>query len=286
MTLLKKIIILSGKYKGIAKLNRFNGIEELVISGVAIENKSYVAICQDGVLLELIPINRNNIKYTTACSADHGRPVTIIIVNASCEIMAYGATDGMCDLNTYLSLIATRIYRITSDESMACEAVTNAAEAEIEIDLIAVNNNYDELQSSANIGADTYIDAVVDNATHPAFVNVMQSDNDDEMFYHKVSAQIEELFQIYPHDLELEDMVQGSKWVRIDYDERSYYVVGIISEDDIPQFICYGAPAENYSDEHENFGSCEWLPLDRNNPKLKGYWVLYQSALNGDMLTP
>lgn len=100
---------------------------------------------------------------------------------------------------------------------------------------------------------------------------------DGNNFYYAVKPQIDEMFVCYPQDNELNNTVQNSKWVRVEA-EDGYYVVGLLFNDNEPSYICYGVPAAvgtHPPEELENM--CVWLPIDETS----GYWMIYQSAING-----
>ncbi len=103
-------------------------------------------------------------------------------------------------------------------------------------------------------------------------------------FYDEIKEQLGLLFSKYEDAKELEDIIPNSKFVRIDYDENGqFYVVGLIYEDGEIKYICYGVPgvwSENCPDELN--GLSQWLPLNENEPKGKGYWLSYQDAGNGE----
>lgn len=105
-------------------------------------------------------------------------------------------------------------------------------------------------------------------------------------FYEKIWHKIEEMFDIYQHDSVLEDLVYDSAWIRIPYEDDGYYVIGVISDDSKPVFICYGIPQEKMTrPDKEIEDSCEWLPIDKTDVSGRGYWLVYQDAMTGENIS-
>lgn len=105
-------------------------------------------------------------------------------------------------------------------------------------------------------------------------------------FYEKIWQKLEEMFDIYQHDSVLEDLVYDSAWIRIPYEDDGYYVVGVISDDGKPVFICYGIPQDKMTrPDKEIEDSCEWLPIDKTDVSGRGYWLVYQDAMTGENIS-
>lgn len=105
-------------------------------------------------------------------------------------------------------------------------------------------------------------------------------------FYEKIWHKLEEMFDIYQHDSVLEDLVYDSAWIRIPYEDDGYYVVGVISDDGKPVFICYGIPQDKMTrPDKEIEDSCEWLPIDKTDVSGRGYWLVYQDAMTGENIS-
>lgn len=105
-------------------------------------------------------------------------------------------------------------------------------------------------------------------------------------FYEKIWHKLEEMFDIYQHDSVLEDLVYDSAWIRIPYEDDGYYVVGVISDDGKPVFICYGIPQDKMTrPDKEIEDSCEWLPIDKSDVSGRGYWLVYQDAMTGENIS-
>ena len=96
-------------------------------------------------------------------------------------------------------------------------------------------------------------------------------------FYARVKPQIDRLFKSGQPFAALEARLPNTKWVRVDYDGRRYYLVGLIGE--APDYLAYGVPGA--------YATCplagaDFIPEKEDAPTGKGYWVLFQSARTGE----
>ncbi len=103
-------------------------------------------------------------------------------------------------------------------------------------------------------------------------------------FFEKIRVNLKELFDDYPAEKNLEEMVADSKWVKIDYDADKFYVVGIIYENGKPEYLCYGARGKRAEKPDEMKGYCSFIPSSPFDLKNDGYWVMFQSAASGARL--
>lgn len=99
-------------------------------------------------------------------------------------------------------------------------------------------------------------------------------------FYEKMRAEIEGLLSVYPAAEELCNAIEGSRWVKIDYGEGKFYVFGVIYEEGIPCYICYGLPAENTAAPPDSMKGLASL-LEVKTQHGCGFWVMYQDADTG-----
>jgi len=101
-------------------------------------------------------------------------------------------------------------------------------------------------------------------------------------YYEKVKDELNDLFEKYPAEENLEKAVEHSRWVRIEFAPQKYYTVGVLYENSLPRYICYGVPADNKNEPPAALkGYCSYLPLSLFDLRGKGYWMMYQDAYNG-----
>ncbi len=103
---------------------------------------------------------------------------------------------------------------------------------------------------------------------------------DGNNFYLAIKPQLDEMFVRYKSDDALNAAVENSKWVRVDAPDGAY-VVGVLYDESVPSFICYGVPSENSKTPPSEIADmCVWLPISKD----AGYWVIYQSAKTGNIV--
>ncbi len=104
-------------------------------------------------------------------------------------------------------------------------------------------------------------------------------------FYNQIKDQIDDLFSKHKPEDNLQAIIPNSKWVKVEYqDMPGYYVMGIIYNDNIPEFIGYGLPAQNNENPPKDLAEyAQWLPVLQEGENT-GYWIVYQSASNGESI--
>lgn len=117
----------------------------------------------------------------------------------------------------------------------------------------------------------------------------MQSDtpqlNETGNFYSLIQPQLDELFEKFPHYKELEDLVENTEWVKVNYSQDGqHYILGKLYDGQIVTHLCYGIPAQSRQSTPPSTLSeyCQWLPTNLKEPDGAGYWVMYQNAETGE----
>lgn len=103
-------------------------------------------------------------------------------------------------------------------------------------------------------------------------------------FYDEIKGQLSLLFERYPEETFLNEIIPNSKWVKVDYENNGqYFVIGLMYEDNEIAYVCYGMPGEySVTPPREFAGLSQWLPLDPEKPNELGYWIMYQDAQTGE----
>ena len=105
----------------------------------------------------------------------------------------------------------------------------------------------------------------------------------DNSFYNDLKDDIQILFKDNPSEIYLEKLIPNSKWVKVKVEENEYYVLGLIYEDDIIKYICYGIPGiYQQNPPRQLSGQPVWFPLTNQDNKGFGYWISYQDADSGE----
>ena len=117
-----------------------------------------------------------------------------------------------------------------------------------------------------------------------SFVHSGQADKATGNFYMLIEPQLSELFARFPRDKELEALLEGSEWVRVNYGGAAdHYVVGKLKDGPVITHICYGVPSSRRESPPKQMqGFCQWLPTNPKAPDTTGYWMMYQDALSGN----
>lgn len=104
-------------------------------------------------------------------------------------------------------------------------------------------------------------------------------------YYHTVKAELLEIFQKFPPEKQLNALFADSTWARVKYFNDKYYVVGLVKENGVEKYICYGVPSK-YSPEppKELKGSATFIPLSVFDLKGDGYWMMFQDAVTGNCI--
>lgn len=100
-------------------------------------------------------------------------------------------------------------------------------------------------------------------------------------FFERSSAQLEKLMTTGERFTPVERLIPGSRFVKINYDQKRYYIVGVIGRD----YICYGVPSVYSATPPEPLnGYARWLPFDADKPESEGFWMMYQDGVSGETL--
>ena len=148
------------------------------------------------------------------------------------------------------------------------------------------NSNIENIKDSETTQCSMFDDSVKQAKLFEATDKEIDETIDKEFansgdFFELISEQIDELFDKYPEEEKLSQIIPSSKWVKVDWENNGkYYVIGLIYEYDVLKYVCYGVPVANESDmpaEFENVG--QWVPIDN-----WGYYIMYQDAVTGDTI--
>ena len=100
-------------------------------------------------------------------------------------------------------------------------------------------------------------------------------------FFEMVKTDIDRLFRKFPKEEFLEEYLENSRWVKVEFTKDVFYAVGLIYNDEMVQYIGYGAIGRQGACPKE-FEDTQFLPLDIDKPEGEGYFLLFQRADNGE----
>ena len=93
-----------------------------------------------------------------------------------------------------------------------------------------------------------------------------------------IKPQFQYVFENYPQDETLNNLIPNSKFVKINENQDSYSI-GAIYDDEQMKYICYAVLCNYNTPAPEELGKhYQWLPLDREDPLSEGYYIVFQDA--------
>ena len=147
--------------------------------------------------------------------------------------------------------------------------------------------DYGSLNESEFIGK-TNIETTSNKKEESQTEVVMQDSEDNEVindktiFFNQIKKSLDSLFEAYPVDNILQNAIEDSSFVKVDYENTGdYYSVGYIKENEIPKYICYAIPCKPNSPPPEDMQEfSQYLPV---NDEI-AYYLMYQNASNGETI--
>ena len=119
--------------------------------------------------------------------------------------------------------------------------------------------------------------------SHAQSMNANENKENKKTFLEEMTPHITQLFSKNPSEEYLEKLLPSSKFVKVSLDEENYYVLGLIYEQDVIKYICYGVPGIYQKNPPKQLsGYPVWFPIDENKQDGFGYWLSYQDAENGE----
>ncbi len=101
-------------------------------------------------------------------------------------------------------------------------------------------------------------------------------------FYLGIIDKIDEMMTIYPSNTELNQLIEGGRFVRVQYDDSESYTVGTITVDDKVSYIVYAVEGlESVLPPEETREVADFLKTGDDG---RGYWVIMQSADTGEVI--
>ncbi len=124
---------------------------------------------------------------------------------------------------------------------------------------------------------------ITTNTSEPDPKSTPAEQNNQNEFLNDIVYQLDELFKSNPPDDMLNSIIPNSKFVKVE--SESPYVVGVIYENQMLKYIAYGVPA-NYNElPPKDLGQhYQWLPLNPRDVMSDGYFMIFQDALNGNIV--
>lgn len=100
-------------------------------------------------------------------------------------------------------------------------------------------------------------------------------------FFEKVKGEVEKIFENYPAEENLQELIEGSRWAKINYGGDSFYVFGVLYTGGNAEYFCYGVPTNQSSTPPESMKDlASFVPASAEDTQT-GYWIMYQDARTG-----
>lgn len=253
-------------------------------------------LCDGKVVKTALKEKENNLYTFTSNNKIEKDAFTCAIINVKngdVKPILLGATNGQ-NVKTLERRLAENLYLL--DEEDITPNKVEIALNESEIDFEKEEKREIERKIACELGGNErcanckYREAFFNNS-QTTIVEGLKNDSvkidtieSEESFYDEIKEQLEVLFERYPEETFLTEIIPNSKWVKVDYQsDGEYYVIGLIYENEKIKFICYGVPGEfSVKPNNELVSEAQWLPLDPEKPEDLGYWLTYQDAETGD----
>ena len=259
----------NGEMVGTMKLYNFREEPEGVLTLGILESKEVhkAGLCRVGSFKYAFKLELVKQLSTFSCGL-------IQIHKGEAKPLLHGATDGSVSSEERLASVASAMGECAGLEEI--KKVLDENQIELE-DMQEIEQQIDE-----EICCSSCEDKCATCKYRDAFFGSEQAQEEQkqESFFDGVSEQINSLFARYPEEEFLPSIIPSSKWVKVDYEgDGSYYVLGLIYENDKIKYICYGVPGVYEKNPPEDLtGFAQWLPLDATKPEEYGYWITYQDA--------
>jgi len=129
-----------------------------------------------------------------------------------------------------------------------------------------------------NSGLEKVLQTKERNVSKEKIAEKTLSKQEIENFVASIVPQLEDLFRIYPQNVDLNNLIENSKFVQINENGEQFSIGAIYSDDEI-KYICYAVKREYNIDPPDELGkNYQWLPKDAEDPLSEGYYVVFQDV--------
>lgn len=175
------------------------------------------------------------------------------------------------------------------DEAVATENYYDLTD-EINEKIMALGGSENEILRFENIACDCGNEKETEK--EESFSTCVQDEkttrtgkNGEKPFYLTAKPELDKLFLTFPPFDALSGIFPDGKFVKINYSEKDYYVVGVVKEKGSPKYICYGVPAVySPTPPKELDGYCSFIPLSIFSLDGDGFWMMFQDAVTGESI--
>ncbi|MDR0751459.1 MAG: hypothetical protein LBF12_02550 [Christensenellaceae bacterium] len=271
MSLIKKTLTLKNAtnligHMTIIKIGDSTGIKLIVNSQFVHRTFAFIKTSTDSCVFFEIDAQ----KTERSCKLNFTLKDTIatMLMSDEFKLLAYGGDQNLIDIREFKTMISQ--YVISNEKKLLSESTSN------------VSNPSTTLPNSSKIKSQK-----TTNFVNKDNINYDQKRNADSFilalnssFNKHIKTKLEELFKTNPPDKLLENAIPNSQWVKIKYQSKEYFSVGILKTDDIQTHMAYAVPGvDNIHPPEEIYKICKFVEVD--SPNIKGYWMIVQNLKDG-----
>ena len=103
-------------------------------------------------------------------------------------------------------------------------------------------------------------------------------------YYEKIKDKLEDIFNNFEVCNDLTETLPNSKFVKIKYNEKDYYYVGKVYENNEVKFICYGVTGYYNEKPNELLKNFSFVPITNYELSGKGFYLIFQDAKTGEII--
>ena len=300
--------------KTICSLHCYNiDIEEPLLLGISIQKRLYK--------INIMPKQLKSINFdldTEIKNSDNISAVLLDVGESDYNIVLWGSTEINNNWQTQLKLMLEdeniipkskeQIDTFYDEKSDFNENLYKIGE-----NIVQNNDNVDKFDTETDVQnqsqiqsledkngftddivLEEYIDKVIELTDEQENQTIQQENEyidakqgDLPKFYQKISPQIDKLFNDNQDEQILSEIIPNSKFCKVDFDDGTgYYVFGIVYQNGLPKYLCYGLPAKkNSKPPMELADYYQWLPLDTQDEQGDGFYMMYQDAETGNNIS-
>ena len=274
----KKIIILNGiskdfNGKGIVKIEVFDGYliarTEILCLDKISENTLTLTLGIDGKILSVTVEKKAIFECKINKNLDISQGISAVILQKN-EPILYGETkNSPFKLNDLLT------------------KNTENLESEEDYDdyQLATENYYKNVLFTKNDGE--YESGKTEEKEQEKHVDFNENEENlrtqkSQEFYLKHKDKLDEIFSKYEPFYGLNTIIPNGKFARVDYNKNYHYIVGIICENEIVKYVCYGVPKISEAPPKNLEKYCKFIPTTQDFKS--GYYLVFQSANSGNLV--
>lgn len=279
MTLIKKTIVLTegGGARGFATIVRVGRETGVKVVGDDIKKGDKLFIRVDKHT-QILTLDGKRTESALRLSIENNSDVSCVIISDGRIIAKGGKELRPSELNRILSEEKAGPQPVTATvnslDTEPGKTISEPETTENAVNEVAENEKGEESDASGGISES------VDNEEQREFIERLSQEKSG--YYIGIRDKVDELFVVYPSEEKLTAAIPDSEWVRINYDNEDYYVVGRLKENGKVAYVGYGVPGkEAIKPPKVAEGIANFLPISGLDSGYDGYWLFFQDADTG-----